>query len=117
VTSAEECALAPFSATQCRFELASVLWLGPCQLVASYSIQFGIEVGAALLVRVAFFNGNAMGVGPGILTNSRDLSGNLDAGLAGEDGEAIVVDLLSDDALGELFRSRSTDSGSHGSVH
>ncbi len=117
MTSAEECALVPFSATQCRFELASVLWLGTCQLVASYSIQFGIEVGAALLVRFAFFHGNAMGVGPGILTNSRDLSGNLDAGLAGEDGEAIVVDLLSDDALGELFRSRSTDSGSHGSVH
>jgi hypothetical protein len=43
-----------------------------------------------------------MGVGPGTLTNSRDLPGNLDAGLAGADSGAIIVDLLRDDGLGEL---------------
>jgi putative transposase len=52
--------------------------------------------------RLVHFERNAMGVGPGVLTNARHLPGDLDIGLVGLDRENAVGDFRRDPDLGGL---------------
>src|SRR5215472_17706108 len=62
-------------------------------LVAVLFVRLGIKIRAALLQRLVLFVGNAVGIGPGVLTNAGDLPGDLGARLAPGDLEAVAADL------------------------
>src|SRR5579872_2348343 len=77
----------------------------PCQgnvPLGRCSVQFWVQVEAALPRCFVLLDGNAMSVGPGVLTNSGDLPGNLNIRFISHDSKLVVGDLLGDDRLREL---------------
>src|SRR5260370_33083000 len=67
------------------------------------SVEFGMKVVAALAGILLFFNGNAMRIGPRVLTNAGHLPGDFQAGAAARDPEGAILDFPRD-----VDRSEST---------
>src|SRR5258708_18477430 len=67
------------------------------------SVEFRMEVVAALAGILLFFNGNTMRIGPRILTNAGHLPGDFQAGAAARDPEGAILDFPRD-----VDRSEST---------
>src|SRR5260370_38908241 len=60
------------------------------------TIKFGMEIVTALAGTLLFFNGDAVSVGPRVLTNTGHLPGNFQAWAAARDPECAILDFLCD---------------------
>ncbi len=61
-----------------------------------------MEIETAFKLRLLLFDGNAMGIGPGVLTDAGHLPGNLHVGFVRLDTESTVSNLTGHDGLREL---------------
>ena len=66
------------------------------------TIELRIQIVSALDCALLLFHGNAMRIGPRILTNARDQPRNFHAGLVGLDRELMIGYFSADDGLREL---------------
>src|SRR5271170_6714461 len=66
------------------------------------AVEFRVHVMAALASILLLFDGSAVRIGPGILTNPGHLPGNFHIRYIGPDSEVVIGDFLGDDGLREL---------------
>ena len=66
------------------------------------SKQFGMQIRAAFLRGLGDLHRNAVGVGPGVVTDASNLPGNFHVRLIGFDDESVLGHLGVDDGLREL---------------